>query len=69
MKKGIHPKYETINVECSCGEKFQTKSTYEKGDTLKLAVCSKCHPFYTGKNKFVDETGRVDKFRKKYGLK
>jgi len=69
MKKGIHPNYQTITVECSCGESFTTKSTYAKGDTLKVAVCSSCHPFYTGKNKFLDETGRVDKFRKKYGIK
>lgn len=69
MREGIHPDYKLITVECSCGNSFETKSTYSKGDTLKVAVCSNCHPFYTGKNRFVDETGRVDKFRKKYGLK
>lgn len=68
MKKGIHPDYKVINVECTCGEKFETRSTYNKGD-LKVAVCSKCHPFYTGKAKFVDAAGRVDKFNKKFGLK
>lgn len=68
MRENIHPDYHVVSVECSCGEKFETKST-NKGDLLKVSVCSKCHPFYTGKNKFVDETGRVDKFRKKYGIK
>lgn len=67
MKTGIHPDYKTIKVECSCGNEFETKSTYSKGD-LKVGVCSNCHPFYTGKAKFVDQTGRVDKFKKKYGL-
>ncbi len=52
-----------------CGNKFETRSTYAKGDKLNIAVCSSCHPFYTGKAKFVDETGRVDKFKQKYGLK
>ena len=68
MKKDIHPNYHVINVECSCGEKFQTKSTYTRGDEMKLAVCSKCHPFYTGKAKFVDAAGRVDKFNKRYKM-
>lgn len=67
MKKGIHPDYKIVNVECTCGEKFQTRSTYAKGD-IKIAVCSKCHPFYTGKAKFLDTAGRVDKFNKKYKL-
>jgi large subunit ribosomal protein L31 len=69
MKQGIHPNYKGIEVECSCGSKFETRSTYSKGDKLNIAVCSQCHPFYTGKAKFVDETGRVDKFKQKYGLK
>jgi len=68
VKKDIHPNYHVINVECSCGEKFQTKSTYTRGDEMKLAVCSKCHPFYTGKAKFVDAAGRVDKFNKRYKM-
>lgn len=67
MKTGIHPDYKTIKVECSCGNEFETKSTYSK-EELKIGVCSNCHPFYTGKAKFVDQTGRVDKFKKKYGL-
>ena len=46
MKKNIHPQYNVITVECTCGEKFETRSTYAKGSELKIAVCSKCHPFY-----------------------
>ncbi len=65
MKAGIHPKYETINVHCSCGNVFETKSTICKD--LHIEVCSACHPFYTGKQRLVDTAGRVDKFRKKYG--
>lgn len=68
MRKGIHPDYKELHVECTCGNKFETRSTYNKGD-LKVAVCSQCHPFYTGKAKFVDAAGRVDKFNKKFGLK
>lgn len=66
MQKEIHPNYKVVTVECSCGNKFETKSTSVKNDMLKVAVCSNCHPFYTGKHRLVDETGRVDKFRKKY---
>ena len=69
MKKGIHPDYKVVTVECTCGEKFETRSTYAKGD-LKVAVCSKCHPFYTGSQKLLLEAGgRVEKFNKKYGRK
>ncbi|HEY2686259.1 MAG TPA: 50S ribosomal protein L31 [Steroidobacteraceae bacterium] len=64
MKTGIHPEYKTINVTCSCGNTFETRST---GSDLQIEVCSNCHPFYTGKQKIVDTGGRVDKFRKKYG--
>lgn len=52
---------------CACGETFKTGST-KKGDTIKVEVCSKCHPFFTGKQKLVDTGGRVDKFKKRYGL-
>ncbi|WP_297404365.1 50S ribosomal protein L31 [uncultured Cetobacterium sp.] len=69
MRKGIHPEYKVITVDCTCGEKFETRSTLAKGDELKIAVCSKCHPFYTGKAKFVDAAGRVEQFNKKFGLK
>ena len=66
MKAGIHPDYKVINVTCTCGNKFETRST--SGQDLQVEVCSNCHPFYTGKQKIVDTGGRVDKFRKKYAL-
>lgn len=65
MKEGIHPEYGNIQVVCSCGNKFTTRSTLEKD--IHIEVCSACHPFYTGKQKIVDTAGRVDKFRRKYG--
>ena len=67
MKADIHPKYDEVNVTCSCGNSFKTRST--AGHDLSLDVCSACHPFYTGKQKMVDTAGRVDKFRQKYGRK
>ena len=67
MKADIHPKYEEIKVTCSCGNSFTTRSTL--CDELHVEVCSKCHPFFTGKQKIVDSGGRVDKFRRKYGMK
>jgi large subunit ribosomal protein L31 len=67
MKADIHPQYDEINVTCSCGNTFKTKST--AGKDLSLDVCSQCHPFFTGKQKIVDTAGRVDKFRQKYGKK
>ncbi len=67
MKTDIHPKYEEVNVTCSCGESFTTRST--SGKDLGIDVCSLCHPFYTGKQKMLDTAGRVDKFRQKYGMK
>ncbi|MGL4730720.1 MAG: 50S ribosomal protein L31 [Clostridium sp.] len=67
MQKDIQPKYnhEAV-VKCACGETFTTGSTK---DELKVEICSKCHPFYTGKQKIVDAGGRVDKFMKKFNLK
>ncbi|MBP3371048.1 MAG: 50S ribosomal protein L31 [Clostridia bacterium] len=65
MKESIHPKYEQVTVRCACGETFVTGST--KGE-LKVEICSKCHPFYTGRQKLVDTGGRVDRFKKRYGL-
>ncbi|MBE0446514.1 MAG: 50S ribosomal protein L31 [Actinobacteria bacterium] len=65
MKKGIHPDYIESKVTCSCGETFITRSTRSE---LKIELCSKCHPFYTGKQKLVDSGGRVQRFQKKYGL-
>ena len=67
MKADIHPAYDDITVSCSCGNSFQTRSTV--GKDLTIEVCSKCHPFYTGKQKMVDTGGRVDRFRRKYGMK
>ena len=65
MKLDIHPQYKEIHVTCSCGNTFVTRSTAHKD--LNLDVCSKCHPFYTGKQKIVDTAGRVDRFQQKYG--
>ena len=65
MKEGIHPNYKKAVVRCACGETFETGSVKEE---LKVEICSKCHPFYTGKQKLVDTGGRVDKFKKRYGL-
>ena len=65
MKADIHPGYKQINVTCSCGESFVTRSTL--GHDLQIEVCSQCHPFYTGKQKIVDTGGRVDKFRRRFG--
>jgi large subunit ribosomal protein L31 len=64
MKEGIHPKYDEIEVTCSCGNVFKTRSTNSK--PLHIEVCSACHPFYTGKQKIVDTAGRVERFRQKY---
>jgi len=63
MKAKIHPKYKDSKVVCSCGETFTTRSTSPE---IKVEICSKCHPFYTGKQKFLDSGGRVEKFQKKY---
>ena len=65
MKPEIHPAYNDINVTCSCGASFETRSTV--GKDLQIEVCSQCHPFYTGKQKMLDTGGRVDKFRQRYG--
>lgn len=65
MKEGIHPNYQKAVVKCACGETFETGSTKAN---LNVEICSKCHPFYTGKQKTADTGGRVDKFKKKYGL-
>ncbi|MBO4343945.1 MAG: 50S ribosomal protein L31 [Clostridia bacterium] len=65
MQEGIHPKYVEATVKCACGETFKTRSTKEE---LRVDICSKCHPFLTGKQKVVDSGGRVDKFKKKFNL-
>ncbi len=64
MKSGIHPKYVDCEISCGCGNKFTTRATVP---SIRVEICSECHPFYTGKQKFVDAAGRVDKFIKKYG--
>lgn len=63
MKEKLHPNYEFVEVVCACGNKFTTRSTAK---TLKLDICSACHPFFTGKQKLLDTEGMVDKFNKRY---
>ncbi|MBM4146559.1 MAG: 50S ribosomal protein L31 [Nitrospira sp.] len=63
MKEGIHPAYNETVVVCACGEKFTTRSTRQQ---IQVDICSKCHPFFTGKQKIVDAEGRVEKFKRKY---
>ena len=65
MKQGIHPQYKDTVIKCACGEEIQTKSTKAN---IKVDICSKCHPFFTGKQKLVDAGGRVDKFKKKFNI-
>jgi len=65
MKTGIHPEYAEIEVKCACGNVFKTRST--RGKNIQADICSSCHPFYTGKQKFVDAAGRVEKFQRKFG--
>ncbi len=66
MKPDIHPAYHEVKVTCSCGNSFETRSTYGK-DEMHIEVCSQCHPFYTGKQKILDSAGQVEKFRKRFG--
>ena len=68
MRPDIHPNYHDITVTCSCGNSFETRSTYSK-DALSVEVCSQCHPFFTGKQKIMDSAGQVEKFRKRFGGK
>jgi len=65
VKEGIHPKYGEAVVRCACGETFTTGSVKKE---IRVEICSKCHPFFTGKQKFVDTGGRVDRFKRKYNL-
>lgn len=65
MKKDIHPEYHVATVKCACGNTFETGSTKED---LKVEICSECHPFFTGRQKFAERGGRVEKFKKKYGM-
>jgi large subunit ribosomal protein L31 len=66
MKQGIHPEYKVATITCACGQVVETRSTT---GNIHVEICSNCHPFFTGKQKLLDSAGRVDKFRKKYGLK
>lgn len=65
MRADIHPDYKLVKVTCSCGNSFETRSTYGK-DALSIEVCANCHPFFTGQQKIMDSAGQVDKFRKRY---
>lgn len=65
MKEGIHPEYKETTVKCACGAEYKTRSTKEN---IRVDICSKCHPFFTGKQKLVDIGGRVDRFKKRYNL-
>jgi len=65
MKKDIHPKYEKSIISCACGNSFETGSTKK---SMKVEICSVCHPFFTGKQKLIDTAGRVERFNKKYNL-
>ncbi len=67
MKQGIHPNYEATTISCACGEVISTRST--KGGEIKVEICSKCHPFFTGRQKLVDTGGRVDRFKKRFNIK
>jgi large subunit ribosomal protein L31 len=68
MKSGMHPTYKPVTITCmGCGTKIETRST--KGKDFSIDVCSKCHPFYTGRQKFVDSAGRVERFQKKWASK
>jgi len=66
MKEGIHPEYKAATITCACGNVVETRSTVQR---IHVEICSQCHPFFTGKQKFVDSAGRVEKFKRKYGIK
>lgn len=67
MKQGIHPEYHTVKVHCiTCGNEFESKSTAKE---IRVDTCSNCHPYYTGKQRFAQAAGRVEKFNRKYGVK
>lgn len=65
MKEGVHPKYSEVTVKCMCGNTFQTRSTKAE---ITTEICSACHPFFTGKQKLIDTAGRVERFKKRYGM-
>ena len=65
MKENLHPKYEKTTITCACGNVIETASTKKN---IRVEICSKCHPYFTGKQKLVDTSGRVDMFKKRYGM-
>lgn len=65
MRAEIHPEYQTATVRCGCGESWETRSTKAE---IRIEVCSTCHPFYTGEQRIVDTAGRVERFRRRYGI-
>ena len=65
MKEGINPEYKECNVTCACGNSFTTKSTSE---SMRVDICSECHPFFTGQQKYASRGGRVEKFKNKYNV-
>ena len=65
MREGIHPEYKQVKVRCNCGNEFVTGSTK---DEIRVEVCSKCHPYYTGQQKAASARGRIEKFNRKYGM-
>ena len=65
MKEGIHPSYEPPTITCACGEVIETRSTKKN---IRVEICSKCHPFFTGRQKLVDSGGRVDRFKRRFGM-
>ena len=65
MKDGIHPNYGKVKVHCGCGNTFETRSTLK--DEIRVEICSMCHPFFTGKQKFIDTAGRIERFQNKFG--
>lgn len=66
MKEGIHPAYNASKITCACGNVIETRSTAKD---INVEICSACHPFFTGKQKLVDTAGRIDRFKKRYGIK
>ncbi len=66
MKQGIHPELHEVNARCACGNSFSTRST---ASDLRVTICSQCHPFFTGAQKFIDTAGRIEKFNKKFAKK
>lgn len=67
MREGIHPNYKEVPVRCACGATFVTGTT-KNVEELRVEICSKCHPFFTGRQKLVDSGGKVDKFKKRYNI-